>query len=374
MGSSMKIKVLPVDDSAVVRSMLKRIFVQDERFELCSFAENGAVNGKDAVDLCKKFSPDLIVMDLNMPVMNGIEASREIFKTSNPAIVAFTTEDYADSACECYDAGILEVIKKPDFAVMTQKNLCDFVEKIYFIAQSHIFKSQNLLQKKSCGKNFIDLKNSKTELKNLENFLKVQDNSEKEKPYLILAIASSTGGPRELKNILCGLKKNFPIPIIITQHNDLDFDGYLAKWLGDASGMNIKIAQNGESLLAGKVYIAPSGFHLCIKKSGNNQENLSVFLDSGDAVNFFKPAADKMFESVAKVCGKKSIAVILTGMGKDGGLGLKSVYDAGGFTIAEAEQDCVVYGMPKFAIEKKAVSRVERLSSISKLINSLLSE
>lgn len=391
----MKIKVLIVDDSLVVRSMLKRLFEQDERFELCPSAENG----RDAIKKNDLYKPDFIIMDLNMPIMNGLESSREILSKSNPGIVAFTTEDYADVCFKSFEIGILSVIRKPDLAKMKQSMLQDFIDKIYFIAQSHIQKNQRekiddkskslKITKISKTSELGELNGENTNLSEKEFFenqqnLQNQNQQKKSKiykqdftylknqkfsgKYKILAIGSSTGGPGALKKVLAGLGKNFPLPVVITQHNESGFDDYLAKWLTLTTGMNVKIAQNYEILKAGTAYLAPSNFHLTLTKKDESCEEVFIKLDSGAMVNFMRPAVDKMFESVAEIFGKHAIALILTGMGKDGAASCKKLFDCGAFTIAEAEDDCVVFGMPRAAIEENAISCVARLDAIADVV------
>ena len=463
----MKIKILIADDSAVVRSMLKRLFEQDERFELCPLAENG----RDAVKKNDFYKPDFIIMDLNMPIMNGLESAKEILSKSNPAIVAFTTEDYADVSFKSFEIGILSVIRKLDLAKMKQQMLQEFIDKIYFIAESHIQKIQREKQKtfsfeseqnlstrfedKSDFKSETDAKSKIAKVSKLgdddksfaenagksgetenfnandeafieerhtENFEKSDGkssvktasenraemdgenksselNAERLKnphhqkkikiyskdfiylkkhtafgKYKILAIGASTGGPGALKRILCGLGKNFPLPIIITQHNESGFDTYLSKWLALSTEMNVKIASNYEILLPGTAYLAPSNFHLTLTTEYEPKDKVRIKLDSGSMINFMRPAVDKMFESTAEIFGKHTIALVLTGMGKDGALSCKKLFDCGAFTIAEAEDDCVVFGMPRAAIEEGAICCVSRLDAIPKIIKQKLIE
>lgn len=433
----MKIKILIVDDSAVVRSMLKRLFEQDERFELCPPAENG----RDAVKKNDFYKPDFIIMDLNMPIMNGLESAKEILSKSNPAIVAFTTEDYAAVSFKSFEIGILAVIRKLDLAKMKQQMLQEFIDKIYFIAESHIqkiqrekhktfnfesdqnlstrfedksdFKSETDAKSKiakisksdddksfseNAGKYYVktasenlaemDGENKSSELnaeryENLHHQKKIKIYS-KDFIYLkkhtsfgkykILAIGASTGGPGALKRILCALGKNFPLPVIITQHNESGFDTYLAKWLALSTEMNVKIASNYEILLPGTAYIAPSNFHLTLTTEYEPKDKVRIKLDSGSMINFMRPAVDKMFESTAEIFGKHTIALVLTGMGKDGALSCKKLFDCGAFTIAEAEDDCVVFGMPRAAIEEGAICCVSRLDAIPKIIKQKLIE
>ncbi len=344
------IKVLVVDDSAIVRAILGQVLGDDRRFEVCGFAENGKI----AVELNEEHSPDLIVMDLNMPKMDGIQATRKIMETSSPAIIIYTTEDKARVSFECLEAGALLVQQKPNLATLSRSKIEVFCEELAVIALEHArqtgFSTREPRHEKFIGE------------------LSIQDMEDSpNQKFSLLAMGASTGGPIAIQTVLSRLAARFPLPIVITQHIDSIFDSQFASWLSDSTGKDVKLAENNEILKAGKVYIAPAGRHLCITKSASGE--LKTLLDDSEPLHYLKPAVDKMFFSCAKNLQKKCLAVLLTGMGSDGAEGLKAIKDAGGYTITESSETCVIYGMPKAANDLNAQVKCCSLYEIPVILN-----
>ena len=350
-----KIKVLIVDDSAIVRAMIKEIMESDIRFTVVGIAENG----EKAISQNEALSPDLIVMDINMPIMDGIEATKEILKTSSPAIVAFTTEDTVRIGYTCIEAGALEIIQKPNFSTMTTEVLQEFCEKLALISENHKKNSPT------------PLKSIEHENLNIEKSNNIKQNSQSSYTYDILLIGASTGGPAAIQTVLDGLGENFPLPILITQHIDAIFDEQFTKWLNDTTKVNVTLAKDGITPEAGKAYVAPANTHLVLKP-GLQKGECIISLSDEPPLHFLKPAVDKLFFSAAEIFNEKAIAVLLTGMGKDGAEGLKAIFDHGGYTICEDESSCVVFGMPRAAIEAGAAKAVKNLSEIANFIKARL--
>ncbi len=329
------INVLIVDDSPTVCQILSTFIKEDSRFCIQAIAENGL----DAIGKAETFKPDLIIMDVNMPVMDGPSATEKILTKQSPAVVAFTTEDSVDIACRCLEAGALEVIGKPDFSSMDDTFKKNFLERLYQISLLH--------KKKNIVKASVESKSDY---------------------YEMLLIGASTGGPSAIHKVLKGLGKDFPLPIIITQHIDTYFDKQLINWINSNVELNVKCAEDGETLIRGNAYFAPAGKHLCIEK-GTAPGSYKAVLNDEAPVSFLKPSVDKMFMSSVPILKNHSIALLLTGMGKDGAEGLKQIKDAGGYTICESESSCVVFGMPKAAIDLGAAKAVLPLEEIADYIN-----
>lgn len=349
------IRTLIADDSAIVRAMLGQVIGDNQHFEIVGMAENG----KHAVEMCLNLKPELVIMDINMPILNGIEAIAQITQKMTTAIVAFTTEDTAEIGYQCLDAGAIEIIQKPNLATMDRQKIENFCEKLLTIADAYKKHSEiygnlrNIYYARSLAKEIFKGKS--------QNVIK-----EEQSKFSVLAIGASTGGPIAIQKLLRNLGTSFPIPIIITQHIDEMFDCQFASWLSNTTGLKVKTAVNGEKLQAGQVYIAPSKKHLTLQQK--SKEELTVLLDDSEEIHFLKPAVDKMFSSCARVTGKKTLAVLLTGMGQDGALGMKEILDAGGYTMAQSEKSCIIFGMPKAAIEMNAVKRVEDLDVMAEVI------
>lgn len=344
------VKVLIADDSAVVRSMVSQVLSEDPRFQLVGAAETGL----KAVSLNKETNPDLIIMDITMPQMDGIEATREILKTSNPAIIAFTTDDNSSTSYKCLEAGIIDIEHKPNLATMSRQMVIKFCDKLFEIAVSysngHIHRFTPVQKKRT------------QEIKKTETFSRKPLN----RSFSLVLIGASTGGPVAIQKLLSSLDPSFPLPILITQHIDGSFDQQLAKWLSTTTRIPVSTAQSGIQIEPGHAYIAPSTHHLKIRRhsSRNSDTKFVSMLDDSAEMNFLKPSVDKMFLECADVAGNEIIAVILTGMGNDGTQGLLKIKSKGGYTIAQDRKTCVVFGMPKSAIEAGAIDEVLSLDQI----------
>lgn len=352
------IRTLIADDSAIVRAMLGQVIGDDKRFEIVAMAENG----KAAVELCLEHKPDLVIMDINMPVMSGLDAIKAIMEKMTTAIVVFTTEDTAEIGYICLDAGAVEVFQKPNLATMNKEKIEDFCKKLYTISDSY---SRHDLKTGSLRKSYYAQSLTK-EIIRKKAEIKLQ---EEELKFSILAIGASTGGPIAIQRLLKDLGPDFPLPIIITQHIDKIFETQFASWLKKTTGLSVLVASDGQPLKPGYVYIAPSSRHLKIKTG--TSKNLITVLDDGKEVHFLKPAVDVMFSSCASVTAGRTLAVLLTGMGSDSAQGMKEVFDAGGCTIAQSEKSCVIYGMPKAAVALNCVRHIEDLDRIADLIKKI---
>jgi two-component system chemotaxis response regulator CheB len=325
------IKVLIADDSSLLRSFLRQVFANDSRF--CVVAE--AVDGQKAVDACKKFSPDLVIMDINMPVMDGIKATKLIKSEINsPPVVIFSTENASAAGYDAIGAGAIEVIKKPEYRDMDETFFKRFCDKLAALG--------------------------KKRTKSVE--INAVSDKPRSKNYKILLIGASTGGPTAVQRVLTDLGSPFPIPILLTQHIDKTFDKNFAKWLTETTGQNVILAEEGVIPKAGTVYLAPAGKHLVMSSSG------ALHLSESERVHFLRPAVDPMFLSVAKVYANAVFAVLLTGMGSDGAEGCVDIKNRGGYTVAEAASTCVVFGMPKAAIMAGGASAILPLGEIGSFV------
>ena len=359
------IRVLLVDDSALIRTMLKQVFKEDGRFELAG----EAADGKEAVDKASAGNIDLIVMDINMPVMDGIEATKKIAGFSDAAIVMFTTEDTIDNSYRCISAGALEVFRKPNLADMTQEMLREFREKIYLVSQTHKQKARPFLRAGGLrARAEASLGDTGTPLTATSAFPLPHI---PRKDYEMLLIGSSTGGPSAIQAILKQLPEDFPLPIVITQHIDKQFDKQLVKWLDDTTHFAVSLASNGERPDPGHVYIAPADRHLVVSKAGRDY---IMELTDDPPMHFLRPSVDKLFFSAAMFLGKKALAVILTGMGRDGADGAVEIKRSGGFMIAQDEASCIVFGMPKAVIEAGAADAVLPLDGIAPAVSAAVGQ
>ncbi|MCQ2592846.1 MAG: chemotaxis-specific protein-glutamate methyltransferase CheB [Treponema sp.] len=335
-----QIKVQIVDDSAIIRAILKQILNNDSRFLIAG----EAANGEAAIQTAKQVNPDLIIMDINMPVLNGIEATKAIMKEAPTAIVLFSTEDSARYSFEGINAGAVEMIEKPDLSSSSSSFFNQFKERLYSIGSQN--KRISIPKKKEVS-------------------TPIKINSESP----VILIGASTGGPMAVQTVLKGLGKNIPAPILLTQHIDVTFAKHYTPWLAETTGLAISFGTDGEVCQNGHVYVAPPDYHMTVSQ---NCGKYIINLNQEESVHFLRPAVDPMFASAAKNIGKNSIAILLTGMGRDGADGCKLLKNTGAFTICESEETCAVYGMPKAAIEEGGASLVLPLDEIGDYVKQMI--
>ena len=329
------IKTLIVDDSQLVRSIIKDFLVSDGSFQIIGEAENGL----DGVKLAQQLNPDLITMDIEMPIMNGLEAISEIKKLMTTAIVVISTHDTAKMAYEATVKGALE-----------------FYAKDFFTSRMSMIERDKIL---STLKHITGVKKRVPVRRDTAAQVIVAP-----RRINCVVIASSTGGPKALSQLCTALPKNFPAPIVLVQHNSSGFDRGFAQWLDGYTSLNVCLAQDRIIPTSGNLYVAPTDKHLVIGQAGFQFNN-------SEPVNNQKPAADLLFKSAAELYGESLISVVLTGMGSDGAEGTRFVKKAGGTTIAQDEATSMIYGMPQAAAESGCVDMVLPLGEIAGQLNFL---
>jgi two-component system, chemotaxis family, protein-glutamate methylesterase/glutaminase len=336
------IKVLVVDDSAFMRKLITDILTSEQKIEVIGTARNG----EDCLVKLKTLKPDVITMDVEMPIMNGLDALKEVIALYKLPVIMLssTTKEGATNTISAMQYGAVDFITKPSGAISLDlhKVKDEIVSKVLQASKANITHLVKPLQtqKISYNRTIVD---SKKELGSSTRF-------EQRK---LVCIGTSTGGPRALQHVLTKLPSQFPAPILIVQHMPAGFTKSLAKRLDTISNIEVKEAENGEILRNGVAYIAPGGHHLKIKEIGTS---VAIQIDDSGLRNGHRPSVDVMFESVTQLSNYKKIAVIMTGMGSDGAKGLVQLKQSGEtIAITESEQTSVVYGMPKVAIETNLV-------------------
>ncbi len=345
-----KIKVLVVDDSALAREVLTQILETDPQIEVIATAKDG----KKAVELAQIIKPDLITMDILMPGIDGLETTRQIMAYCPTPIVVLTEFDFKTHSSLVFDAlesGALDVMEKP--SLERWKVLSDECETL--IRNIKVLAKVKVITHLA-GKN---KKVAQKQVLHTPGLVK-----EKSK---VVAIATSTGGPNALLNILSKLPKNFPAPILVVQHITKGFIKGLVNWLDSECKLDIREAVSGSLLEAGVVYICPTDFHLKVSS------NFKILLDKEALpIKGFRPSANILFESVGQVFADRVIGVILTGMGDDGTEGLKVLKASGGQVIAQDKKSSVIFGMPASAIKANVVDKICSLDTIAEEITKLL--
>jgi two-component system chemotaxis response regulator CheB len=343
-----KIQVMIVEDSAVVRGLLEYIIGLDPRLEVAATA----ASGEEAIEILASLTPDVIAMDVWLPGMDGIETTRRIMSQIPVPIVVVTTgvSAYGRSfaAAEALQAGALAVLEKPvgttnaDYETLSRR-LC---------TQLVIMSEVKLVRQRT----HRQLQSGRT----ADGGLRDSDS------FAMLGIVCSTGGPPALVKLLGGLGPAFQLPILVVQHMAADFVEGFASWLESVCPFPVVIANDGDIPAAHTVHLAPGDRHLCVVRG-------RLRLDQADPVSSNRPSGTVLFRSMARSLGSNALGVLLTGMGKDGAAGLHEIRQAGGYTIAEDESTCVVYGMPAAAIALGAACETLPLNEIAPRVLELAS-
>lgn len=346
----MAIKVLVVDDSALVRSLLSEIIRNAPGFILVGAAPDAYV----ARDMVKEFSPDVITLDIEMPRMDGLTFLEKLMVARPTPVVMISTltEAGADATLRALELGAVDFIPKPKLGI-TQgfREYTELIlEKLAAAAQVKVKPIAKKILNES-----VDA-NQKVVVNRLQSTEK------------IIAIGASTGGTEAIKDVLMQLPAAVP-GIVMTQHMPPGFTRTFAERLNKLTKLHVVEAKGGERILPGHAYLAPGGFHLLVVRSG---ADYMVKLSESELVHRHRPAVDVMMESVAAAGGKNVIGVLLTGMGKDGAKGMLDIRNHGGYTFAQDEKSCVVYGMPKEAVNAGGVDEVVDLANMGTAILSKL--
>ena len=351
------IRVLIVDDSPVIRMVYKRMINAEDDMEVVGEARNG----QEGVDMACELCPDLITMDIEMPEMNGFEATREIMDTCPAPIIVISTliEGEMMAAFNAIEAGALTALQKPHAPGHE-----DFEEeKAGLLASIRNMSSVNV----EGDRWFFDEE---------QTFEWPDDADIDTGSYEVLALGAATGGPQQLYLMLSGLDDSFPLPIIITQRFTEGFFSGLMEWFDENLTLSVSMAQHGELLLPGNVYFALDNHHLTV---GRLDGDLVALNDKQtvDEQGGHCPSLNVMFASVAKTCGDKALAGILSGEGNDGAIGLLSVHEQGGYAFIQDEQSALVNEMPDAALvlnENIHVVKLDQMASHLTLITQLEAE
>lgn len=334
-------KIAIVNDMALAVESLRRVVKSSGQHQIAWVARDGA----EAVKRCIEDKPDLVLMDLIMPVMNGAEATREIMAKAPCPILVVTSSvgGNASLVFEAMGAGALDAVRTPILAQDGEQGVAGLLAKIATI--------ERLTRPVAIRRNDTTIKQMQEGLYGTR----------------LIAIGSSTGGPKALATILSHLPVDFPAPIVIIQHVDLQFAGELAEWLNGQSALNVRIARHGDTPTVGTALIAGTNDHLVMT------ESLHLTYTPHPQDQVYRPSVDVFFESVAAYWKGDVVGVLLTGMGRDGGAGMLRLREKGHHTIAEHQSTCAVYGMPKAAVQLKAAVQVLPITDIAAALVKVLS-
>ncbi len=386
-----KIKVLIADDSPVVREVLKDMISGEADLEVIGEAKNG----REAVDLAESLKPDMITMDVIMPVMNGLEAVQEIMAYTPAPIMVFSSvvdDKEMDVAFQSIARGALEVMEKPKVTSGQQYDDIreDFLAKIRMLSRIQVLPHLGGKRRRQRAGNQAGAAGPGAPAGNTgtgastggrvvppEREIPPPEVPEEavvepvkglvELPPMklvkrkIMAMGASTGGPKALVQIFSRIPRSFPMPVLVVQHIAKSFAPGLVNWLNRESEIQVALAEDKSRPQRGMVYLAPTGTHMIVERG-------VIRLSDSDPVNSCKPSADVLFNSIAESMGSVAIGVLLTGMGRDGAEGLRAIRQSQGMTLVQDQKTSVIFGMPRAAIELDAAHEVVPLFDIPEAI------
>lgn len=346
MPANKPIRTLVVDDSVFMRTMLKNALSRAAGIEVIGTAQNGTEAIKKIADL----KPDVVTLDIEMPGLTGLEVLERVMKDSPIPIVMVSTKTQAGAKMtfDALELGAVDYVAKP----LAEKNasLKGFQDKVVRAVETAFASNRARLGARDHTRilkpRSVDLQTDGT----------------------VIAIGISAGGPATLHKLIPTFPASFPA-IVLTQHMPADFTGPFAVRLNQGSAMDVKEAEDGDELKPGRLLLAPGDRHMRVRKRGLRSV---VMLDSEPKVAGFRPSVDALFESVATVFGSAAIGLVMTGMGCDGADGIKKLKAAGARTLAQDQESCVVYGMPKAAADTGCVDRVISLAEIPDVLSRML--
>lgn len=341
--SGKPIKVLVVEDSPVVQQLLAHIIDRDPRLRVVGIAGDAA----EAVRLLHSAHPDVITMDIRLPHMNGFEATRWIMRDHpTPIVVVASNVDdkTLDISMNALRAGALSVVAKPPGTGRAEyEELADTL-----CTQLVIMSEVKVVRQHACRPAEVPLPPLPPQ-----------------KPVEMVGIVASTGGPGAIARILGALPAGFGVPVVVVQHMGAPFMGGFAHWLGSVSVLPVALAEDGQPALPGRVYVAPGDVHLTVIDG-------TLHLNDDPPVLGQRPSGDVLFRSLADARGRRSVGVLLTGMGEDGARGLAALRQAGGYTIAQDSSTAVIWGMPGAAVRLDAAIEVLPVGSIALRLRQLI--
>jgi two-component system, chemotaxis family, protein-glutamate methylesterase/glutaminase len=341
------IRVVLADDSATARQLLRAVLEQDDDIRVVAEAQDG----REAIDLVERERPDLVVMDVHMPRADGLRATKEIMmRAPTPIlIVSAVRQRDVDLSLSATQAGALMALAKPEGPGSDR-----FEESAAELrAMARAMANVKVVRRWSVSE--VPPRD-------------VPRRPRSRRPADLVAIAASTGGPAALRRVLMDLPRTFPSPIVVVQHIARDFTVGFAEWLAGSCALPVKVAENGEALRDGVVYIAPDDAHMGVTSAG------VISLSAGPRIGGFRPSASFLFESAGRAFGPRLVAIVLTGMGSDGAEGLRHAHDLGAYVIAQDEASSVIFGMAQEALRRGAVDTVVPLERIATLMVELVAK
>ncbi|HIH43566.1 MAG TPA: chemotaxis response regulator protein-glutamate methylesterase [Candidatus Methanoperedenaceae archaeon] len=338
-----RIRVLVVDDSALMRKMISDMLADSEDIEVIARASNGM----DAIEKVTRLKPDVVTMDIEMPVLDGLNALGYIMSECPTHVIMLSTESSADVTIKAINYGAVDFIPKPSGSPAPNLTAIkdELIRKVRAAALVEISRLRFIEEKR------VEVKSEPS----------AHTHASK-----VVVIGTSTGGPRALHTIISRLPPTLNAAVLVVQHMPPGFTRSLADRLNCMSMLRVREAREGDLVVPGAILIAPGDYHMTVKRENKNGRSIEVIaLNKGEKVQSVRPSVDVLLNSVIDIYGKNTLGVILTGMGSDGSEGIRKLKKAGGKVIAEHESTCVVYGMPRTIVEQKLADYVLPIEKIA---------
>lgn len=377
MGDRLPLGVLVCDDSALMRNLISRIIDGADGLAVVG----KAMNGKFALQKIPHLKPDLILLDIEMPEMNGIEFLRERRKQGIKVpvvILSSLARRGAKVTMEALNLGASDFIMKPSGSISEDIHLigAQIVETVKAYGNQYRLQTGNEPlfpmpdQRNETPPPRIVSRTPRRD-ERIGDFPEPRAQSERARPSGIdlVVIGISTGGPNALRKVFAGMEKNLPVPVVVVQHMPAGFTQEFARSLDRISALEVKEAEEGDLLIPGRVLICPGNKHIEVEKRGSAGR---IRLSDAEAVNGHRPSADVLFKSAAAQYGNRVAAVIMTGMGRDGAREIGSIQRLGGITLAQDAESCIVYGMPKVATDHGYIDHVVKLTDMADTISRIV--
>ncbi len=344
-------RVLIVDDSAYNRRTILKILENEPYIKVVGTA----INGEDALRKTMQLKPDIITLDLEMPYMDGFTFLRILMKVAPTPVIVVSSKDEDENVFKAMELGALDFLPKPvnNISIELLKIKEDLISKIKAISKLAIGKVKN------------------RDYSIHERLSKISESLTFNDRFRLIAIGASTGGPPAIQTIFSSLPEDLPAGIVVAQHMPQGFTKAFAERLNRLLPFEVKEASIGDKVEPGRIIIAKGGTHILFKKKRN--KDVIIDLKSPDNNDRYVPSVDMMFSSAADIYGDKVVGIILTGMGRDGSIGVKRIKDKEGIVLAESEETSIVFGMPKEAINTGAIDKVVPLNRIGNEIIKLCS-
>lgn len=337
----MSIKVLTVEDSTLIRTIINNTIKMMDGIELVGTAENG----KEALLKIRELEPDVITLDMVMPVMDGLETLEKLREFSNIPVIVLSARNDKSTTIRALENGAQDFLTKPESITKNREQ----------------FKNELEIHIKALAEGQSRASSVTEETKEKRSIVAPIENVK------AIVIGASTGGPKVISTLIQSLPRSLSLPVFIVQHMPKGFTASFAERLNSVAAVPVVEAKDKMPVERGKVYVAPGGYHMVLR-------NREIRLLDTEKIHGVKPAVDPLFESVIQTYGKNTLGVLLTGMGKDGAKGCLAIKKAGGYVLAQDERSCVVYGMPKYAAELNAVDELLSIEEIKNTIKEIVKD